>query len=678
MAPSRKAHITPFTIHCDEADDLADEDWEATALKSYPHSSLPTRADSPIESVESASTTDSGSANNFSSTDISSAESDHAAARKDASSPRRTTSNITRTSISSFPDSALPSDIEGESYTPTRPRPSFRPSSVHRIQAGSPSSDRTRLSPRPSSLFSTRARSLRSATIRSSPRPRTRERQEERDRLTYPLVLLHITLLPSALPWSLRTLLEVLPEEVRERLALLRSKTTETVLKRGILIPHPQEDFEILEERVLEALELVQGRIGRGGEFIPRRDGWSGDSIVGLYGNEEETAKDCDLECGDDEDDQTGGVDEDDNAGAWNVRVYAANGLMRAGAWAAAWNEMERVDVEVSPFISDEIRKRLDEMQAEEDKMMVERRLQEEAQIAAMAAEQRIKDAMYEPSFEREGPLEPIQKPTTSELIPQTRRQEHHQRKRIDEPEPIHRQEPQAPTQAKKENLPAAYRPKEVPLDVLLRNYLYLLAQDRRNLAIIFLVVMVFFSSLHGMMRTKPGTALGVYDNFSAVEMHVVKGMLQNDINNDLDLEVGGLYGSLWNVNEPEEVGATENPDATDDVDATKEGHLVQITSATDGAEPSEDDDSKEDIASAQTSEVTEPRITTIEKEEDSTILGATSDDKQYENSYRRDTQDHDTQCEPLGGLFIIKETAICVMGAVSGALDAMSEGLVE
>ena len=33
----------------------------------------------------------------------------------------------------------------------------------------------------------------------------------------------------------------------------------------------------------------------------------------------------------------------------WELRVYAANGLMTSGAWRRVWGEMERIDVEVGP-----------------------------------------------------------------------------------------------------------------------------------------------------------------------------------------------------------------------------------------------------------------------------------------------------------------------------------------
>lgn len=660
MAPVRKTHTTPFTIHCDEPEDSTYAGVEENALESYQHSSLPNRADSPIESIESldsASTTESSSAHNFSSTDTSSNESENDGAdnaqQKEAYSPRRTTSNITRTSISSLPDSALPSEAEqDDAYTPTRPRPSFRASSIRRYHASSPSSDRLRLSPRPSSLFSTRARSLRSATIRASPRPRTRERQEEKDRLAYPLVLLHVTLLPATLPWGARTLLDVLPVAIRERLALLRSKSTETVLQRGILVPHPQDDFEVLEERVLEALELVEGRIGRSGEFRPRRDGWSGGSILGLYGNDEDEAI-KEHELGEQDGHSNEGSptygDQVNKTRAWDVRVYAANGLMRAGAWAAAWNEMERVDVEVVPFIPDGIRARLDEVQAEEDQMVVERRLQEEAEAAAMAAEQRAKNAMYEPcSVKREGPLEPMQRRTTTELIPQTYRQGIHRQRQIVS------QEIQAPAPKEENSLPAAYRPKEVPLDVLVRNYLYLLAQDRRNLAIIFLVVMVSFSSLHGMLQSKPNTTLGVYDDFPVAEIHVANWTLQNDTDDELNLDTGETYSVYQNATVTHSVGGRECLDATKAASSADDNNTTE--------EPREMHDFTWGAA--------DDRIPLT--------LETMAEDKQYKDLHDGYAQEHDAYSEQPIGPLIVRNSAMYMLEAVSGALDAMSEDFVE
>ncbi|KAA6411936.1 MAG: hypothetical protein FRX48_04086 [Lasallia pustulata] len=50
---------------------------------------------------------------------------------------------------------------------------------------------------------------------------------------------------------------------------LLLEKTTPTVLARGILIPHPRDDYDLLEERLLEALDLCPPRILPCGHFHP-------------------------------------------------------------------------------------------------------------------------------------------------------------------------------------------------------------------------------------------------------------------------------------------------------------------------------------------------------------------------------------------------------------------------
>ena len=39
------------------------------------------------------------------------------------------------------------------------------------------------------------------------------------------------------------------------------------------------------------------------------------------------------------------------DARVFRVKVYASNGLMRAGAWETCWQEMERVDVELEPLV---------------------------------------------------------------------------------------------------------------------------------------------------------------------------------------------------------------------------------------------------------------------------------------------------------------------------------------
>jgi hypothetical protein len=175
----------------------------------------------------------------------------------------------------------------------------------------------------------------------------------------FPLVLLHCSLLPPVLPIKTRIsdaalLQAVLPEEYWMRWELLSDKITNDleVQSRGVLIPHPKADYELLEERLLESLELAKPRL-RSGHFY----GHENVDEVDESESDAETAKQgtkC-QDCGN-------RVMEDlARDRIWEVKVYAANGLMRAGAWAAAWNEMEKVDIEVGVCLPEEIRRKVDE-----------------------------------------------------------------------------------------------------------------------------------------------------------------------------------------------------------------------------------------------------------------------------------------------------------------------------
>jgi len=119
-----------------------------------------------------------------------------------------------------------------------------------------------------------------------------------------PLVLLHITLL--FLPGA---------EE-----AILR-KITPTILERGLLVEHPRGDYQLLEELIIDSLGLDDA-------LVPGQD---------------------DEEHEQDEWEKSLGVRRVKAKSKWEIRVYAANGLMTAGAWKRVWGEMERVDVEVGP-----------------------------------------------------------------------------------------------------------------------------------------------------------------------------------------------------------------------------------------------------------------------------------------------------------------------------------------
>jgi hypothetical protein len=175
-----------------------------------------------------------------------------------------------------------------------------------------------------------------------------------------PLVLLHVTVLPLQWPYTKAIVSSELSADlysIREAYYLLQEKLSETILTRGILLPHPQDSYEVLEERLLEALELPvrpRAKILRCGHYI-------GPS---LHSSDEDSADDQDSGFGSGKgrldrtwcdicrrDVKYEKADPDDDDKRFNVKIFASNGLMRAGAWAAAWREMERVDVEIEPFV---------------------------------------------------------------------------------------------------------------------------------------------------------------------------------------------------------------------------------------------------------------------------------------------------------------------------------------
>ncbi|KAK0255898.1 hypothetical protein B0A54_11157 [Friedmanniomyces endolithicus] len=411
-----------------------------------------------------------------------------------------------RTSISSVPESTWQDqEDEQKPYIPPVIRPSFmRPESVRRMQMSSPPPYRP--TPRQSSVLRHGGSGKsRMGTPRSRGSPRSRRQASERNEsyggvmgAEYPLVLLHVTLLPVVLPWSSEAVQDLLPESVRAGLQLLRSKVTETMLVRGLLIPHPGAEYEVLEERLLEGLELREERVTRCGHF--RGDGGResiassegegsdsgfGSSVEGLVADE-----DVCFTCSSPIKTSRFGVGSGKQK--WSIRVYAANGLMRAPAWAAAWNEMESVDIEILPWIAEETRQLLDERAEQEAMMGAQRKrevLEEERsrilseEYASWAAAQTMKH-----STQTRGAQQRPLSGSSPESNP-----------RNELPSGLSLSEP---TTA---DLPQVYRPSQIPLSVLLRNYIFLLARDRRNVAICFLGLLALWFAV---AWSTPATAL--------------------------------------------------------------------------------------------------------------------------------------------------------------------------
>ncbi|CRK33147.1 hypothetical protein BN1708_019201, partial [Verticillium longisporum] len=108
-----------------------------------------------------------------------------------------------------------------------------------------------------------------SMSAQYSPKGRTTPSRLKPRKTTPPLVLLHATLLPLRWPWA--DVLEAAPSDVlspeaktlRDYWRRLHDRLDDTVCDRGVLLPHPQNDFEVLEERLLDALDLPLRRRAR-------------------------------------------------------------------------------------------------------------------------------------------------------------------------------------------------------------------------------------------------------------------------------------------------------------------------------------------------------------------------------------------------------------------------------
>ncbi|KAG7100447.1 hypothetical protein HYQ44_019799 [Verticillium longisporum] len=311
----------------------------------------------------------------------------------------------TRTEHSRISDFSHYDPREFQPTLRSTPRPAFHSTSdVRALQLSSPAPSvfggSPRSSKRPHMPTISRLGSP-SMSAQYSPKGRTTPSRLKPRKTTPPLVLLHATLLPLRWPWA--DVLEAAPSDVlspeaktlRDYWRRLHDRLDDTVCDRGVLLPHPQNDFEVLEERLLDALDLPLRRRAR----ILECGHYLGPS------NEATLTEDLDS----DEEDEP---EEDRSRQSssllrkslheqthwctichheikfeplgpgkiFRVKVYASNGLMKAGAWDACWKEMERVDVEIEPIIEGGV---LDELE----------RLAIEQREAAEAAEREADEA---------------------------------------------------------------------------------------------------------------------------------------------------------------------------------------------------------------------------------------------------------------------------------------------
>ncbi|KAF2194477.1 hypothetical protein K469DRAFT_734353 [Zopfia rhizophila CBS 207.26] len=490
-----------------------------------------------------------------------------------SSTPSRRVSGVTTTSLIS----SLPSELSITSkpipppgngldsrYTPKKERPPFRnPSSVRAMQmASSPpfaafENPRDRLkgpyklttpcrsgrSDTPvSASGSRRAGSHRGshrdsqAHVQQSPRPTPTPQQH------YPLVLLHVTILPLQMPYAHDVMAKAMPDWLLENYKLLEGNLKDIVLmRRGLLIPHPREEYDVLEERILESLELKTPRLLKCGHFV----GSENESEEHTEDEDEKgsvaddvSGRGSSMSGGtitvDDENEWKYLTPEADDASIctdchrqvkrpgkgigigrkrWDIKIYAANGLMRAGAWSAAWSEMERCDVEITPWIPEDVRKAV-EKKVEEDREAEKQRQIQEAEIQRRVDEegarikkiedeaeekQRLEEAELQRKLEEEEALEAqaLADAAARFRLLEEKLEKEQQSRSTPHPPPLRNQSrgrprPSSPHRAVN----------EIPLGTVLRNYILLLAQDQRNIAIIALSVFVVFLSMHMGPRT--------------------------------------------------------------------------------------------------------------------------------------------------------------------------------
>ncbi|KAI0970736.1 hypothetical protein F4678DRAFT_434522 [Xylaria arbuscula] len=453
------------------------------------------------------------------------------------------------TTITRSPRISDISQYDKEEFIPTArgtPRPPFRtPSDVRAMQMSSPTAS-VMGSPRSSkkhfptvSRLGTPSGSAQYSPKRKSTPPRFKTRLEA------PLVLLHVTLLP--LRWMWGDLVNNLdPDEMSDQAKTLRNswrilqdRVGDTVIERGILLGHPQNDYEVLEERLLEALDLPVRRRAR----ILECGHYLGPSNETTIAEDEESEDDygkpqpqfsskrhwcatCKSEIR---------YDPLGRDKIFRVKVYASNGLMRAGAWEACWKEMERVDVELEPIVEPAVQDEIVRLAAAQQEREIAQ--QEEAEIAKEVAMEYEEQRLSEELRKAQEQLRPSPSPSPSpepepEAVPeaahetrqesrsprrrhrdeerfretygQSPRPESHAREPSPHPDPYaHSPPPRSPERPpvgeqgqtkQRENHRAGYQSASLP-ELLLRS-VRVLMQDRKNVIIFTLSLFVLLLSL--------------------------------------------------------------------------------------------------------------------------------------------------------------------------------------
>ncbi|KAJ5535403.1 hypothetical protein N7527_001657 [Penicillium freii] len=345
-----------------------------------------------------------------------------------------------------------------------------------------------------------RSRSPGPSPLKRSPYYSPNASKQPKPRKEAPLVLLHCTLLPPSIPVpgasdprNQDILEDELPAEYWKRWRRLQDRVGSGVLRdRGVLISHPEDLYDILEERLLESLELQRPRL-QNGHFVGREDHSSGSGSEGDFSDIGES--ETDGEQGDECPDCGTHVRHGDSNRKWEIRVFAANGLMRAGAWAAAWRDMEKVDVEVGLWLPSDVRRGLERRLAEEQMAVVEHA---QSQIPPMQMQMQMSPLV---DGGQQIPPEILQSPRQSHArmisdVGSSRSDEMVFRQAFPEAAARVDHAPEFRHEKKKEH--------EVALSTLFVNYIRVLAADRRNIALLLLSVLVAFLAIGSRQQQIP------------------------------------------------------------------------------------------------------------------------------------------------------------------------------
>jgi len=365
-------------------------------------------------------------------------------------------------------------------------------------------------------------------------------------------------------------MVKIMPGWLVENYRLLEEKLQDIILmRRGLLIPHPRDEFDLLEERILETLELKCPRLLKCGHFVGPEDDTdredNGDNASVLDDNTGRGSRmsggtfteDDGSECADasmcsDCHHELKRPGRGIGAGTrrWQVKIYAANGLMPANAWTACWNDMERCDVEISPWIPDELRKTfeqriIEEQEAEKRKQMyaielqrqmheattkqklieeeeAERKRGEEVELqksfetAAAALKKSIEDKTAEKKKFEEAVEEKIAEAKESirlDLEAQALAETNliAERLRVLEdslkkPTGTSVVAPSAPIVSSEHS--RSIRAADIPLSTLLKNYILVLLKDPRNVIILVLGALVAFLAMNMSPNSMPNPAV--------------------------------------------------------------------------------------------------------------------------------------------------------------------------